>query len=716
MKNYPFIYLSCLLLIGTTACQDEIFQAPVEGNELPVVSENEILLKREYSGYILSAGKLEGLEGCRIRVKEGFVFVSDSIVRGGEPLTIEVEQNPYEEERRSEVEFTDREGTVVRSFSLRQAGSLSQTQGEAYSGALQRSYGVGYGYDAFGEYASYNSVRDQVVSLPALRRYERESRTSCIVDDFAPDMETTIIEGKDSEQLLKAFFAHAGLGLDVGFFQAHVRGTYSRSDLKTNAYSFCTIMNNYKAASRHIDPYTLVEIARETPEILTEGFRHIINKIVEAQKKRDLGKVAEYTEELLRTYGTHVIYHADLGGKLEFCSTFERAALDSKTTLSVAAEASFCNMCGFKMEEGQTTSYSQTADRQSRSISARGGDVTYTTEILNSDKDVLESGLVDNWYKSIRLDFDDPKRSNVELIDFKQFPIYEFIDDVEARDFVASQLDALIDYENIMFPRVYDKIYTRINLNDNTFSDTNKGIEYLTEGGQTIIEAASEYIRIRGKQYKLRSFYPVLAGEVRREGIAVAGDSLFLIRWDGLDCDLVPLGIRSEHPVLYYDNGDLSLSPDEDVDNYSDYNGTPKPMSFYSWKGTCDQIYRYGPFLLMVGPRASNNDYYYDYVYEELVVFTDYYETVLTDRPIGWEMASVDNTIEVLKELHRKYNIKERNDGLEDWSSYYIYKDSDKKELYKLIYYKSKDFVLTYPSYETYWYPLLYVRSNSFRY
>jgi len=53
---------------------------------------------------------------------------------------------------------------------------------------------VGYGYDAFGEYASYNSVRDQVISLPALRLYERENKTSCIVDDLAPDMATTILK------------------------------------------------------------------------------------------------------------------------------------------------------------------------------------------------------------------------------------------------------------------------------------------------------------------------------------------------------------------------------------------------------------------------------------------------------------------------------------------------------------------------------------------
>lgn len=45
-------------------------------------------------------------------------------------------------------------------------------------------------------------------------------------------------------------------------------------------------------------------------------------------------------------------------------------------------------------------------DRQSRSISARG-DVTYITEIINCEK-TLGDNIVDKWYKSIRLDLQDP--------------------------------------------------------------------------------------------------------------------------------------------------------------------------------------------------------------------------------------------------------------------------------------------------------------------
>lgn len=704
MKILKLQYI--LILAVLTACQDESFQVPMEENEVHIATENEILLKRGYSDYTLTAERLAGLEGCRIRAQEGFVFLSDSIVRSGKPLTIEVEQNPYQEERLGRLDFTDREGTIVRSFSLRQASSLTQTTGEAYSGALIRSYGVGYGYDAFGEYASYNSVRDQVISLPALRLYERENKTSCIVDDLAPDMATTILEGNDSQQLLKSLSAHAGLGLDVGFFQAHVKVSYAHSDLKTNAYSFCTIMNNYKALSRHTDPYNLVEIARNNPKILTEGFRNCVNKISDAIEKDRLDKAIEYTDELFRIYGTHIIYHADLGGKLEFCSTFERAALDSKTTLSVAAEASFLNMCGFKMEEGQTNTYSQTSTRQSRSISARGGDVTYITEIINCEKDVLGDNIVDKWYKSIRLDLQDPVKNNVELIDFKLFPIYEFITDEKARNFVFTQLGIEIQYEDDMFPKVYDKKYRQIDcqklITDDMKYHNQWWLEYLRADDQAIVETISEYIWIKGKQYALRSFYPIISGEVRNEGLAVTSDSLYRILWKDLECTLTPIGKRSEYPTLYYNAGDLDITPTDSTETYStDY--VLRQTILYSLGKELRLFYKYGPYMFVASPsRWSGNP---------MVAFAD--------RPKDWEIFTQEKTLKDLEELHRKYNIKERDSnrqsGLEYSSNYIIGRNSaNEPELITMTYNKTtecstSDEVASGTGF-------LYMRSSSFRY
>ena len=72
MKILKLQYI--LILAVLTACQDESFQVPMEENEVHIATENEILLKRGYSDYTLTAERLAGLEGCRIRTKEGFVL------------------------------------------------------------------------------------------------------------------------------------------------------------------------------------------------------------------------------------------------------------------------------------------------------------------------------------------------------------------------------------------------------------------------------------------------------------------------------------------------------------------------------------------------------------------------------------------------------------------------------------------------------------------
>lgn len=688
----------CMIFSLLSACQEEWTEQGGQPHK-DVIAE-ELSFARAYEAFELPAHTLDKWDGYRIRSSAGFVFVSDSVVQRGRPITVEVEQNPFEEERSGYLEFYDTEGHLCSRWRLKQAGSLTQTQGKAYSSALQRSYGVGYGYDAFGEYASYNSVRDQVISLPALRQYEEEHHTSCLVDDFIPDMTTSILEGTDSQKLLKSLSAQAGLGLDIGFFQAHVQVGYASSDLKSNAYSFCTIMNHYKAASRHFDPYSLMAIARSYPQLLTVGFRHVVGKITEAVHANRLNEAADYTEELFRIFGTHLIYHADLGGKLEFCSTFERASLDSKTSLSVAAEASFLNLCGFKMEQGQENTYSQVSERHSRSLSARGGEVTYTTEIINCEKDVLDAGLVEKWYRSIRMDFEHPEKSNVELIDFQLFPVYQFVTDEAARSFIYAYLGEQVDEQEASFPRVFDTCYKRIATDG--FYRTSSKVEYLESGGQVIAEAASEQIRLNHKDYQLHTLYPVLMGEVRHEGLAVDNDSIYRILWKGIECTLVPIGKRMDYPTLYYNNGDLDTEPVPEMQKYTaDY--AIHTLSLYSWQNWYDQLYKYGPYLVMEGPHANSKD------------SKDHYKVVVADRPAGWDVMT-RKEVEYLESLHDKYHIKQLKHGLADKQFYFVYEQSGADKLMNLQYHIDTPCLLNTVGAKNLNRPLLYVRASSFRY
>lgn len=704
LRHTPYLFL-LLFLLMTGACQDDNWldmSQTGNGQNETGLQDGILHTGRGYETYTLPTEFAQEWNGCHIKTDRGFIFLSDSTIEAGRQLTIEVEQNPFEEVRRGNLLVTDDNGNILHSLPVEQASSTTRSAGEAYSGSLLRSYGVGYGYDAFGEYASYNSVRDQIISLPALRRYEQEHHTAYIIDDHSPDLTTSILEGSDSEKLLKSLSAEAGLGLDVGFFQAHVKVGYASSDLKQNQYSFCTIMNNVKMASRHIDPLTFIEIARKDETVLTEGFRYMVRKIGDAVRQNNLLKALEYTDDLFRIYGTHFIYHADLGGKLEFCSTFDRASLDSKTKLSAAAEATFLKTCGFKMEAGQENTYSQVQTSQSNSLYVKGGDVACTSEILNSETDVLADGVIDRWYKSVKIDFNDPKNSNVELIDFKLYPIYQLINDDDAAALIANQLDVQIEYENGIFPKVYNRLYTSISTSILTelLNSGERIVKNINTGNQVIGEVVREEFCLNGKKYQLASFYPTIAGTVLHEGFAANKDSLYIILWKNDQCTLKPLALIQNVPTIYNNDGELNIDP-LPGQNYTEYsNAYLKKLVIYNWDEYFSTSYRIGPYTLMEAkaacksPNMDNSE-------------TPYYELVVKDIPVGWEVWEETKIDTHMRELIKNYS----PELLPTYKTYAAFENN----IYRYLIFEENNFRYEIASLDAIA-PLLLVRTDDFRY
>ena len=227
-------------------------------------------------------------------------------------------------------------------------------------------------------------------------------------------------------------------------------------------------------------------------------------------------------------------------------------------------------------------------------------------------------------------------------------------------------------------------------------------LEYLRADDQAIVETISEYIWIKGKQYALRSFYPIISGEVRNEGLAVTSDSLYRILWKDLECTLTPIGKRSEYPTLYYNAGDLDITPTDSTETYStDY--VLRQTILYSLGKELRLFYKYGPYMFVASPNMWSGN--------PMVAFAD--------RPKGWEIFTQEKTLKDLEELHRKYNIKERDSdrqsGLEASSNYIIGRNSaSEPEFITMTYNKTtecstSDEVASGTRF-------LYMRSSSFRY
>ena len=97
--------LLLLLLLLITACREDNWQEIAQnGNNQNETDVQDGILRtgRGYETYTLPQQFSEEWNGCHIKTDRGFIFLSDSIIEAGRQLTIEVEQNPFEEYREME--------------------------------------------------------------------------------------------------------------------------------------------------------------------------------------------------------------------------------------------------------------------------------------------------------------------------------------------------------------------------------------------------------------------------------------------------------------------------------------------------------------------------------------------------------------------------------------------------------------------------------------
>ena len=509
-------------------------------------------------------------------------------------------------------------------------------QRQAYIGELYRSYGVGYGYNGTGKYSDYDEVRDRIIDLSFIQKFDAEHGSATIVDDVAPSSYHHVYSGTDAMSICEKLTRESSVKVDAILFQAEVKTTFSKTDLVSNEFAFSTIHDGLAVASRHLEPYDLFYIAREHPEALSPGFLRYQELAAAAIKKQNNTEAIRIVQNMLQTYGTHIIYHAKLGGKLKFSTTMNRHVVDSRTSVDEQAGASFLYCIGTK-EGTQTQDWviNTSTDRETH-IEALGGNSALALKLAalhDGDDMALKSQVVDQWFKSLKFtpgaDKDD---NNVELIDIKVAPVADLIIEPSVRDLYSTLVGKHISYETNVMPRARNKIYARIPTSALRLTDrsvTNK----VVVDHEIIGEILNEHVH--NVEYSV--FYPTLGGKMGREGLGrrCSDDSLFTITWqyvegaeDKAKAYVTPLVRLNYDDYIYYNNGEIDILRADSVKNYTDAI-TIDRANLYMWNDTCVTNMKIGPYYLHQGVMASTSD-------DESAMNT--MRTLLKDVPVGYEL------------------------------------------------------------------------------
>ena len=524
-------------------------------------------------------------------------------------------------------------------------------QRQAYIGDLYRSYGVGYGYNGTGKYSDYDEVRDRVIDLSFIQQFDAQHGSSTIVDDVSPSSYHHVYSGTDATTICKKLTKNSSIKVDLLLFQAEVSSTFNKTDMTSNEFAFCTIYDGLTMASRHLEPYDLYYIAREHPEALSPGFLRYQQQAAEAIKNNNNTEAIRILQNMMQTYGTHIIYHAKLGGKLKFSTTMNRHVVDSRTTLDEQAGASFLYSIGTKTgTETQDWVTNTQTDRETH-IEALGGNSALALKLSalhDSDDMALKSQVLDEWFKSLKFTPGaDKDENNVELIDIKVAPLSDLILDHSVATLYNLLVGKHITYETNVLPRARNTIYAKIPTSTLRIADRSTTNQVVVNN-EIIGEVLNEYVH--NVEYTV--FYPSLGGKMCREGLGrrCSDDSLFTITWQYLEgaehqakAYVTPLVRLTYDDNIYYNNGDIDISPSDSVQAYTS-DVTVNRGALYMWNDTCIANVKIGPYYLHQGVMANTSS-------DKSAMNT--IRTLLKDVPVGYDVA---DTVKVNRIIRFMYN------------------------------------------------------------
>ena len=529
----------------------------------------------------------------------------------------------------------------------------------AYIGDLYRSYGVGYGYNGTGKYSSYDDVRDRVIDLSYIQKFDQEHGSATIVDDISPSSYHHVYSGKDAITICEKLTAKSSVKTDLLLFQAEVSTTYNKTDMSSNEFAFCTIYDGLTVASRHMEPYDLYYIARKHPEALSPGFMRYQKLASDAIKKNNLVEAQRILQNMLQTYGTHIIYHAQLGGKLKFTTTMNRSVVDSRSSVDEQAGVSFLYAIGTKKGNEKNDWVVDTQEDRETHIEALGGNSALALKLvgMHESSDMAEkSKVVDEWFKSLKFtpggDKDD---NNVELIEIKVAPVADLILDRKVADLYNKMVGRKVDYETDVMPRARNRVYAKIPTNSLQLSDRSVTNRVVVDH-EIIGEILNEHVH--NVEYTV--FYPTLGGKLAREGLGrrCSDDSLFTITWRYLPgreeeakAYVTPLVRLNYDDHIYYNDGEIDIAPDAKVKNYVS-NVSINRGALYMWNDTCIANMKIGPYYLHQGVMASTSDD---------ISAMNTVRTLLQDVPVGYQVADTTRINKIVNFMYKSGEVYAAN-------------------------------------------------------
>jgi len=452
-----------------------------------------------------------------------------------------------------------------------------------------RNFGLGYSYDAVrGSYCDWQDIRCQV-----LNRYYVEQMGGVL---HTTTDESSIINSR-FEYSLRDYVANITITtteeVDIGLYNGEKRSRQQFVEDGIEETFYFTHEEKHILAQSYLSYASLLAAYEDDPDehqhVFTKSFVGAIKHLEETYEDNFAA-----VDSFLNVYGTHVIVSATMGGCLNIdLMNYLWRYHDQAITDELTSEE-FLSMVEEKQSHSSSEEY-QWIEQARLNITATGGDQSTLTGILGEYRAdgtrQFSTDGIDTWRRSLTYDADNEQNANVELVDMKVVPIWEFAEAIDPS--VAMRIKAAVlqdaalqqsllgevNFFDTAFPIRYDQLscyyrnlqggWSQLTAYD---SDETPMVVNIVSGGRHVATVCHETIAGR----RMWVCYPIYEGKVKLAcGLGVGDDNtVYKVSWLNGKVTIKQRNDLAVGNMFYITGGGVRLVPTEGV-NYAEAYAMP---------------------------------------------------------------------------------------------------------------------------------------------
>ena len=633
VMNNRSIYLLLMVLLALASCREDNPPLPTVAWSITMDDNVVECYERYYSLYTIQSGDADTTLVLSTTA-DWLTLMADTLPDDG-ILQIHTEANTEVKGRTADIlvtSVTNPEHSALLTIYQRGLGDYddNSTDTDPLS-----DYRVGWGFNAFEEYKSLNSLRGKVIDPALLAAFDSDTTFHSLQEVVRGREEFNIYTSHSLQEmssvLTKTMTSETSfLGVKKTI---HRYSMICTNDVKEQACAYARLQKT--VATRSIDAGALLYIVGLNDGITTERlpftdeFRAKYDDIIQTENpsQRD-----DLIKEMIDTFGTHLIVEASVGCMLDLVLTFDKqSSYDFEKTAEETCKKIFGRSSS--SQSSSTTEHTTCTINNSNAFQIKGGSAESKQNIEEAINEMttanqLSSDIVMNWLSGVSFSslHNEEERKNLDVVDFRFIPIWKLFSDnsVQARmqEYVMNMSErsdcAFTDNELSTDNYAIDLTRHDMQFKDSHLSETSL-VKILYINNNPIIEICEEYVPKIRSDRRITVFYPIFNGRTR------IGQGLFPGDGEG-----------NPPAALTFSEGDVYVDP---IDGYSCYD---KIETAYYMHGSL-YVSNYG--IPCNHYDSFVEDYYlslFKKMYPVVKIGSGYWTRCYIKEKMGW-LALVDN-------------------------------------------------------------------------